>query len=295
MDLPRRLDRCRRRLRRSSRSTHTGSRPRTANAPGEPDRGLARATGPGFRSSRCCSRIRSSCSRTDTFRHRDGDRSPGDRDHVGTSGPSRSRSTAVPTTPTRTTSTSATRSLLRHSPPTVNVVRVAPLVRDDRAGAPPSRRSSSGTDDPQGDEREQIRWLMLAGGVTVFWFVLPLNHGVGGWADFVQGSRSDVDPDRDRGRDPKYRLYDIDLVIRKTVVFGVLAVFITLVYVAIVVGVGTAVGSSGEPGPLGDRGGDRGARVPARAALGTAPGQPARLRAAGNTVRGALRVLEPAR
>ena len=37
----------------------------------------------------------------------------------------------------------------------------------------------------------------------------------------------------------KYRLYDVDLVIRKTVVFGVLAVFITVVYVAVVVGLGS--------------------------------------------------------
>ena len=51
----------------------------------------------------------------------------------------------------------------------------------------------------------------------------------------------------------KYHLYDIDLVLRKTLVFGVLAVFITLVYVAIVVGVGTAVGSSGNPVLRGSR------------------------------------------
>jgi len=37
----------------------------------------------------------------------------------------------------------------------------------------------------------------------------------------------------------KYRLYDIDLVIRKTVVVGLLAVFITVVYVGIVVGIGS--------------------------------------------------------
>ena len=44
----------------------------------------------------------------------------------------------------------------------------------------------------------------------------------------------------------KYRLYDIDLVIRKTVMVGVLAAFATLVYLAIVVGVGTLIGSRGE-------------------------------------------------
>ena len=98
-----------------------------------------------------------------------------------------------------------------------------------------------------GDEREQIRWLMLAGGVTVFWFLLPLNHGTGGWADSVQGFVLTLIPIAIGVAILKYHLYDIDLVLRKTLVFGVLAVFITLVYVAIVVGVGTAVGSSGNP------------------------------------------------
>jgi hypothetical protein len=37
----------------------------------------------------------------------------------------------------------------------------------------------------------------------------------------------------------RYRLYDIDIVIDKTLVYGSLAVFITGVYVAIVVGVGS--------------------------------------------------------
>jgi signal transduction histidine kinase len=45
----------------------------------------------------------------------------------------------------------------------------------------------------------------------------------------------------------KYRLYDIDVVIKKTLVFGVLAAFITFVYVSIVVGIGEAVGSGGKP------------------------------------------------
>ncbi|MDQ6748283.1 MAG: histidine kinase, partial [Candidatus Dormibacteraeota bacterium] len=45
----------------------------------------------------------------------------------------------------------------------------------------------------------------------------------------------------------KYRLYDIDVVISRTLVYGTLAAFITLVYVGIVVGVGTLVGSGGKP------------------------------------------------
>src|SRR5439155_21247687 len=45
----------------------------------------------------------------------------------------------------------------------------------------------------------------------------------------------------------KYRLYEIDVVINRAVVYGALAVFITLVYVSLVVGIGTLVGHRGSP------------------------------------------------
>jgi signal transduction histidine kinase len=45
----------------------------------------------------------------------------------------------------------------------------------------------------------------------------------------------------------KYRLYDIDPVINKSVVFGAMAAFITTVYVAIVVGLGGLLGSTSRP------------------------------------------------
>ncbi|HEY1322975.1 MAG TPA: ATP-binding protein [Streptosporangiaceae bacterium] len=45
----------------------------------------------------------------------------------------------------------------------------------------------------------------------------------------------------------KYRLYDIDLVISKAVLYGSLAVFITAVYAGLVVGVGTLVGNRRSP------------------------------------------------
>jgi signal transduction histidine kinase len=41
----------------------------------------------------------------------------------------------------------------------------------------------------------------------------------------------------------RHRLYDIDVVINKTLVYGAMAAFITAVYVAIVVGIGQAIGS----------------------------------------------------
>jgi signal transduction histidine kinase len=45
----------------------------------------------------------------------------------------------------------------------------------------------------------------------------------------------------------KYRLYDIDVVIGRAVVFTVLAAFITVVYIGLVVGVGTLVGNDRSP------------------------------------------------
>ena len=45
----------------------------------------------------------------------------------------------------------------------------------------------------------------------------------------------------------KYHLYDIGVVINRALVYGLLAAFITAVYVAIVVGIGTLVGSGGQP------------------------------------------------
>ena len=47
----------------------------------------------------------------------------------------------------------------------------------------------------------------------------------------------------------KYRLYDIDIVLRRTIVYAVMAAFITAVYVAIVVGIGAV--SSGTLAPSG--------------------------------------------
>jgi signal transduction histidine kinase len=45
----------------------------------------------------------------------------------------------------------------------------------------------------------------------------------------------------------KYRLYDIDVVISRSLVYGALAGLIGLVYVLVVVGVGTALGTHGQP------------------------------------------------
>jgi signal transduction histidine kinase len=45
----------------------------------------------------------------------------------------------------------------------------------------------------------------------------------------------------------KYRLYDIDLVISRALVYGALAALITAIYIGIAVGIGSLVGSGGKP------------------------------------------------
>src|SRR6266480_2643407 len=58
-----------------------------------------------------------------------------------------------------------------------------------------------------------------------------------GWCTPLRSSWWPRSPDR------SYRLYEIDVVINKTLVYALLAAFITAVYVAIVVGIGQAIGS----------------------------------------------------
>jgi signal transduction histidine kinase len=71
----------------------------------------------------------------------------------------------------------------------------------------------------------EATWFATASGITVF-STVPVTVGV---AIF------------------RYRLYDIDLVISKTVVAVSLAGFITAVYVGMVVGLGRVLGTQGEP------------------------------------------------
>ncbi len=106
----------------------------------------------------------------------------------------------------------------------------------------------------RGDERQQIRWLAYLGVATVVLFIVMLtvsfvageNSGVAqAVADVLFGTVLLGIPSACAIAILKYHLYDLDVVIRKTVVFGVLAVFISAVYAAIVGGIGALLGSSG--------------------------------------------------
>ncbi|MDP9227067.1 MAG: hypothetical protein M3P18_25120, partial [Actinomycetota bacterium] len=110
-----------------------------------------------------------------------------------------------------------------------------------------------------GIERVQLKWLTAAGaGVAGVFFVMmglsvPATFFGGttpSWLSFL-GALSPASfaliPVAAGFAILKHRLYEIDVVINKTVVLGALAAFITLVYVAIVVGIGHAIGSGDKP------------------------------------------------
>jgi signal transduction histidine kinase len=106
-----------------------------------------------------------------------------------------------------------------------------------------------------GDERQQLRWLAYAGVLVVLSIANVIVVGqITGWdsggtaeeiGQLVVISSLALLPITAGIAILKYRLYDIDVVINKTVVYGLLAAVVTAIYVAIVVGIGTLVGSGG--------------------------------------------------
>ncbi len=88
------------------------------------------------------------------------------------------------------------------------------------------------------DERHQIKWFASASSVTAIGIVaLALTTGNPLGALLVLGPLIPVGAGIGI---MKYRLYDIDVVISKTLVYGALAAFITGVYVLVVVVIGSA-------------------------------------------------------
>lgn len=100
------------------------------------------------------------------------------------------------------------------------------------------------------DVRQQIKWFAYGAsilGVIVIvgsslWTVLPV-------ARFMVPLALVLAPVSAGVAILRYRLYDIDVVINRTLVFGALAGFVTAVYVAIVVGIGAAVAREPLPTP----------------------------------------------
>jgi signal transduction histidine kinase len=99
-------------------------------------------------------------------------------------------------------------------------------------------------------ERQQIKWFAFSGalllvGITVGLILEQFLNTL--TPDAYVGVLLCLPPIAAGIAILKYRLYDIDIVINKAVVNGALAAFITLVYVGIVVGVGSAIGQGDRP------------------------------------------------
>ena len=105
------------------------------------------------------------------------------------------------------------------------------------------------------DDRQQIKWIAVAAAIVgvlygtafIVSFASGWDSAAPGWVQALQSlclASFGLLPIAIGIAVLKYRLYDLDLVIRKTVVFALLAAFITAVYVGIVVGVGTIAGAA---------------------------------------------------
>lgn len=96
-----------------------------------------------------------------------------------------------------------------------------------------------------GEERVQLRWLVYVGGLAITLFptmaLLPVPEDLA-WGLFVADLAIGI-PAACAIAIFRYHLYDIDVVISKTIVFGALAIFIGAVYVGVVVGFGELVGA----------------------------------------------------
>jgi signal transduction histidine kinase len=105
-----------------------------------------------------------------------------------------------------------------------------------------------------GEERQQLKWIAYLGSailLDIIAFIALDSSGQHGLADVAFTALIVLIlvgiPAAAGIAILKYRLYDIDIVINKTLLFGAMAAFITLVYVAIVVGIGDLVGQGSKP------------------------------------------------
>jgi signal transduction histidine kinase len=106
----------------------------------------------------------------------------------------------------------------------------------------------------RGDERQQLRWLAYVGlfSLVMLLALFAIEPILGGpstvedvfWSLFVASLTVGI-PVACGIAILKYRLYDLDVVIKRTVVFAILAGFVTLVYVGVVIGIGTLVTDAG--------------------------------------------------
>ena len=113
----------------------------------------------------------------------------------------------------------------------------------------------------RGIERLQLRWLVTAATIVAATYASGVLFSLGGewtgasatnpeWLNVLQTVSVlsfALIPIAIGVSILRYHLFDIDVVINRAVLFGALAVFITVVYVAIVAGVGAVVGGQASP------------------------------------------------
>lgn len=105
------------------------------------------------------------------------------------------------------------------------------------------------------DRRHQIKWVACAGVVPVIVIsglsVVPVLPGPQPVVNAIDAAFTALAilavPIALGIAVLKYRLYDIDVIINRTLVYGALAASITAVYIGIAVGIGALVGSGGQP------------------------------------------------
>jgi class 3 adenylate cyclase len=111
----------------------------------------------------------------------------------------------------------------------------------------------------RGVERQQVKWLTYAGALAVvgLLLLLPGDVGLGSPSASLDLAGTVLTAGAGLGIPVavglailRYRLFDIDLLIARTVVYGLLSAGFTGIYLAIVVGVGTLVGSVEQPNVL---------------------------------------------
>jgi signal transduction histidine kinase len=106
----------------------------------------------------------------------------------------------------------------------------------------------------QGERRQQMKWFMYGAALSAFGFALFVASQIAFGTGPAEQAASTVAvvgfsalPIGGGVAVFKYRLYDIDVVISRTLVYGSLAVFITAVYIGIAVGIGALIGGGGKP------------------------------------------------
>ena len=108
----------------------------------------------------------------------------------------------------------------------------------------------------RGDERQQLNWLaavcLLIALVLVPYVAVQSGISIPVWVSWIFGSLLLLGfafgiPGAMAVAILRYRLYEIDVVLNRALVYGALAAFISAVYVGIVVGIGTLIGSRGQP------------------------------------------------